>query len=365
MVTGSAEAYATCARFAREHYENFPVASLLLPRRMRPHVAAVYAFARVADDFADEGDRPADVRLALLDAWRDRLLACNSACDSPAGTGLKPCADRSSIGSGADLQPSADRSSIGSGADLQPSANRSSIGSGAGLQASPTVVATASVGASEATVGTGLQACVTADKIFLALGSTIRDCRLPVSLFDDLLSAFRQDVTTARYETWDEVLDYCRRSANPVGRLVLGIAGLHDVALARASDAVCTALQLTNFWQDLERDWHKGRLYLPLEDCRRAGADLGDLDAGRLTPAWRQVLGSAGARTAALFDEGRAVCDSVGGRLGLELRLTWLGGRRILSRLERDDFDVFGRRPALGASDLPALLWQAMTWRAR
>jgi squalene synthase HpnC len=295
MVTGLAEAYATCARLARDHYENFPVASLLLPRGMRPHVAAVYAFARVADDFADEGDRPADARLALLDAWRDRLLACPAACDSPDSTGLQPDA---------------------------------------------------------------------AD-IFLALGSTIRACRLPVSLFDDLLSAFRQDVTTVRYETWDDVLDYCRRSANPVGRLVLGIAGLDDPALARASDAVCTALQLTNFWQDLERDWHRGRLYLPLEDCRRAGADVRDLDAGRMTPAWRHVLRDAGARTAALFDEGRAVCDGVGGRLGFELRLTWLGGRRILSRLERSDFDMFRRRPALGTPDLPALLWQAMTWRAR
>jgi squalene synthase HpnC len=311
MVTGLDEAYATCARLAHEHYENFPVASLLLPRNMRPHVAAVYAFARAADDFADEGDRPAGVRLALLDAWRERLHA-RTAADCSDCTGLKPCAS-----------------------------------------------------AGEASVGTGLQACATADKIFLALGSTIRACRLPVSLFDDLLSAFRQDVTTVRYETWDDVLDYCRRSANPVGRLVLGIAGLHDAALERASDAVCTALQLTNFWQDLERDWQKGRLYLPLEDCRRAGADFSDLDARRLTPAWRQVLGEAAARTAALFEEGRAVCDAVGRRLGFELRLTWLGGRRILSRLERNDFDVFGRRPALGASDLPALLFQAITWRAR
>ncbi len=211
------------------------------------------------------------------------------------------------------------------------------------------------------------QACATAtaDAIFLALGSTIRACRLPVSLFDDLLSAFRQDVTTTRYETWDEVFDYCRRSANPVGRLVLGIAGIEDAALARSSDAVCTALQLTNFWQDLARDWRAGRLYLPLEECRREGAEPADLDAGRLTPAWRNVLRGAGAKTAALFERGRAVCDGVGGLLGFELRLTWIGGRRILSRLEREDYDVFRRRPALGAPDVPALLWQAMTWRAR
>lgn len=294
MVTGLDEAYAACARIARDHYENFPVASRLLPRRMRPHVAAVYAFARIADDFADEGDRAPEERLALLEGWGEKLIACSA--------GLETCR-------------------------------------------------------------AGLQAC--AAEVFLALGGTIRTCRLPVSLFDDLLSAFRQDVATTRYETWDELLDYCRRSANPVGRLVLGIAGIGGEEAARASDAVCTALQLTNFWQDFARDWRKGRLYLPLEECRRAGADTADLDAGRLTPAWRLALAEAGARTAALFDRGRAVCDLAGGRLGFELRLTWLGGRRILSRLERRGFDVFSGRPALGAADVPALLWQAVTWRAR
>jgi hydroxysqualene synthase len=304
MVTDLAEAYSTCARFARGHYENFPVASRLLPRAMRPHVAAVYAFARVADDFADEGRRPEAERLALLDAWQDRLHGCAAA--DGAGGRSPACAS---------LRPDA----------LPPEAPH----------------------------------------IFEALGGTIRSCRLPVSLFDDLLSAFRQDVSTSRYETWNDVLDYCRRSANPVGRLVLGIAGYRDDRLDRGSDAVCTALQLTNFWQDLGRDWRNGRLYLPLEDCRREGADVADLDAWRITPAWRRVLCGAAARTAALFDEGRAVCDGVGGRLRLELRFTWLGGRRILSRIERDQFDVLGRRPVLGASDWAALLWQAMTWRAR
>jgi squalene synthase HpnC len=315
MVTGLDKAYDTCARIARDHYENFPVASWLLPRRMRPHVAAVYAFARAADDFADEGDRTQEDRLELLDDWHRRLMECAD------NTGLKPCADRSTVGSGADTA------------------------------------------ACNVPVATGLQAC--ASEIFLALSGTIRACQLPVSLFDDLLSAFRQDVTTTRYETWDDVLDYCRRSANPVGRLVLGIAGVEDEALATSSDAVCTALQLTNFWQDLARDWRKGRLYLPLEDCRREGADPADLDAGRLTPAGKEVLRGAGAKTAALFEQGRAVCDGVGGRLGFELRLTCLGGRRILSRLESDDYDMFHRRPALGAPDVPALLWQAIRWRAR
>lgn len=319
MVTGLDEAYDTCARIARGHYENFPVASLLLPRRMRPHVAAVYAFARAADDFADEGDRTPEARLGLLDDWRRRLMEC-AADDATASAGLHP-----STSLGVTLSEPLD----------------------------------ASRGESKG------QPCATADRIFLALSSTIRTCRLPVSLLDDLLSAFRQDVTTTRYETWDDLLAYCRRSANPVGRLVLGVAGVEDEALATSSDAVCTALQLTNFWQDLAGDWRRGRLYLPLEDCRRAGADDGDLDAGRLTPAWRGALRGAGARTAALFEQGRAVCGGVGGRLGFELKLTWLGGRRILSRLERADYDVFNRRPALGAPDVPALLFRAIRWRTR
>jgi squalene synthase HpnC len=292
MVRDLANAYAACARIARGHSENFPVASLLLPRRMRPHVAAVYAFARTADDLADEGDRTAGERLAMLDRWHDRLVK-----------------------------------SVACGAGMTPGDATGSL--------------------------------------FLALGSTIRECRLPVPLFEDLLSAFRQDVETTRYETWDDVLEYCRRSANPVGRLVLAIAGVEEAGIAESSDALCTALQLTNFWQDLAIDWRKGRLYLPLDECRRAGARFDDLDAGRISPAWRAVLGGAGERTAALFDRGRAVCGQVGGRLGFELRLTWSGGRRILSRLEQGGFDPFKRRPAIGAADAPGLLWQAMTWRAR
>lgn len=277
-----ASAYAACERIARAHYENFPVASRLLPRRMRPYVAAVYAFARTADDFADEGARPPLERQRLLDDWRDRLRA------AAAGTPHD------------------------------------------------------------------------ADAIFLALADTIRQCRIPVSLFEDLLSAFRQDTTTVRYARWDDVLDYCRRSANPVGRGVLRIAGHDDPALDASSDALCTALQLTNFWQDLAIDWTRGRLYVPAEEYEAAGASLADLDARRLTPAWRRALARAAARTRALFDRGRPVCDGVRGRLRVELRLTWAGGRRILDRLEAGGFDVFTRRPALGARDVPALLREAL-----
>jgi phytoene synthase len=278
------EAYAACARVARGHYENFPVASLLLPPPMRPHVAAIYAFARAADDFADEGDCPAVERLRLLDDWHARLTAC---------------------------------------VDGRPGD----------------------------------------DPVFVALGETIRTCSLPVELFEDLLSAFRQDVTTTRYATWAELLDYCHRSANPVGRLVLRVAGYADDRLDAASDAVCTALQLTNFWQDVERDWRKGRIYVPREALDRARAPERDLAARAMTPAWREVLADAADRTRALFDAGRPVCDGVSGRLRYELRFTWLGGRRILDRLEQAGFDVFAARPTLGAADLAGLAWRAIAWR--
>jgi squalene synthase HpnC len=199
--------------------------------------------------------------------------------------------------------------------------------------------------------------------IFLALGDTIRECRLPVALFEDLLSAFRQDVTTNRYQTWADVLDYCRRSANPVGRLVLRVAGYDSAPLDRASDAVCTALQLTNFWQDLERDWVIGRLYVPADDRAQAGAHEAQLDAKKMTPEWHNVMMLMVRRTRELFADGRSVCDGVTGRLRWELRLTWLGGWRILDKLERVECDVFRHRPTLGLRDLPGLVRDAVVWR--
>jgi hydroxysqualene synthase len=308
------DAYAACARLAREHYENFPVASRLLPPPMRPHVAAIYGFARVADDFADEGDRSVEERHALLDWWLARLRRCASGS-----------------------QGSSSVDAVGRGPSLEE----------AGLKACSTGVVTEADAA----------------RIFLALSNSIRACRLPLSLLEDLLSAFRQDVTVHRYAAWADVLDYCRRSANPVGRLVLRIAGYDEPALDAASDALCTALQLTNFWQDLERDWEKGRLYVPAEDLEACGAREADLDRRVLTPEWQRALVQVGDRTRSLFGLGRAVCDKVRGRLRLELRLTWLGGLRILEHLERVRFDVFHSRPTLSKSDLAALVWQAVTWR--
>lgn len=291
-------AYAACARLASSHYENFPVASHLLPRRMRPHVAAVYAFARLADDIADEGDAPVDRRHARLDEWLERLDRALGSRAQPERTILEP------------------------------------------------------------------QMAALAPAVFAALATTTRECGLPRGLFEDLVSAFRQDITVTRYASWDDLLDYCRRSANPVGRLVLRIGGWRDDCLDEASDAVCTALQLTNFWQDLAIDWSRGRLYVPAESYEPAGASTMSLDRGEWPPAWRHALDDCAARTRALFAKGRPVCDGVSGRLKWELRFTWLGGARVLDRLEQGSFDVFRSRPALGLADAPPLAWGALRWQS-
>jgi squalene synthase HpnC len=274
------DAYAACLEIARGHYENFPVASRLVPASLRPHVAAVYAFARGADDIADEPGRTPDERLALLDEWSAHLRT----------------PPRSAV--------------------------------------------------------------------FEALADTRQRFDLPLDLFDDLLSAFKQDVQKTRYDTWDEVFDYCRRSANPVGRLVLRLAGVRRPDADRWSDDVCTALQLTNFWQDLAVDWERGRLYVPQRVWAGAGADVGDLNRGVVSPAWRRALDECVAVTDGLFQRGRPVCDVFRGRLRYELRATWLGGVRVLQRTRDQEFDVFRHRPTLGAADAIVIAWKALTWPA-
>ena len=281
-------AYAACESLARSHYENFPVASWLVPRAMRPHIAAVYAYARVADDIADEGSAPAADRQTRLDAWQRRLHAAvaNPASDSNDDD----------------------------------------------------------------------------DLIVIALAHSIRTLDLPLSLFDDLLSAFGQDTMTTRYASWDEVFDYCRRSANPVGRLVLRIAGYRHESLDRSSDALCTALQLTNFWQDFGRDWRAGRLYVPRAVYAPLGAIEATLDGGALDEPWTRALAECVTVTRDLFDRGRRVCDGVRGRLRYELRATWLGGRRVLDRVDQRRRDALTHRPTLRAIDAPALIVGMLTW---
>ena len=280
------EAYARCLRQAREHYENFPVASLLVPGRMRPHIAAIYAFARCADDFADEGALLPAERLALLQSWRTRL---SDAVRTPA------------------------------------SARPLMHGEPAHTHA-----------------------------IFAALGHSIRHLDLPVVLFEDLLSAFEQDVHVARYQSWEDLLDYCRRSANPVGRLVLRVAGHANDDLDSLSDAVCTALQLTNFWQDFADDLARDRIYLPRSIQTHHGASEDSLDGGA-AHEWRCAVADVVARTRELFTRGRALPTLLRGRLRLEIRATWLGGMRVLDRIEQSGFDPF-RRPFLGTGDAAWIL---------
>jgi hydroxysqualene synthase len=286
-------AYAACEALARSHYENFPVASLLLPAAMRPHVAAVYAFARVADDIADEGRLPAADRRERLEVWQRQLHAA--------------------LANGQVSMPPRDRH----------------------------------------------------DLVIVAAADTIRSLTLPVALFDDLISAFVQDTTTTRYASWPELFAYCRRSANPVGRLVLRIGGYDDSRLEQSSDALCTALQLTNFWQDFGRDWRAGRLYVPRDVQAMTGASESDLSKGELNAAWMKALSHCVDVTKKEFAGGRLVCDSVRGRLRYELRCTWIGGRRILEKVDRSRRDLLDYRPTLGVGDLPGMLWQTITWRTR
>jgi phytoene synthase len=283
------QAYAVCLDIARRHYENFPVASRLVPPESRRHIAAIYAFARAADDFADEGDRPPEHRLALLADWGRRLS--RAACGRVDDDGSE------------------------------------------------------------------------AAHVFTALAATMKTCGLEQQLLADLLSAFRQDVIVKRYETWEELLDYCRRSANPIGRLVLRVSGYRDDRTDRYSDAVCTALQLTNFWQDLERDWINGRVYVPRVLSAAHHATEHDLERRQWSAAWQGTLRDAGARTRALFADGRPVADLVRGRLRYELRATWLGGTKILDRLDAIGYNVFGARPHLGPLDAVAIAVKTVTWR--
>ncbi len=272
-------AYAHCEAVARAHYENFPVASRIVPGRLRKHVAAVYAFARAADDFADEA-APPEGRLEALRDWEAKL-------------------DRS-------VEGESDH------------------------------------------------------PVFLALSDTVRTFRIPVSLLQDLLSAFRQDCTVRRYSRWEDLLDYSRRSANPVGRIVLRLFGYADAARDARSDALCTALQLTNFWQDVRVDLEKDRIYLPASEMARHGVSERDLREGRLHDGTKRLLAELCGRTRILFEVGRPLPGMVQGRLAVELRWVWMGGRRILDRIAEADYDVFRRRPALGRFEKGALAARAL-----
>jgi squalene synthase HpnC len=272
-------AYRFCQDLANRHYENFPVASRFMPKHLRKHVAALYGFARIADDFADEPEYAGVRRERLLD-WRRQLDE----------VGVKP-----------------------------PS-----------------------------------------HPVFLALGATFKELDLPKQPFDDLLSAFLQDTEKSRYATYDEVLDYCRRSANPIGRIVLMIHGYRDEQRFRYSDAICTGLQLANFWQDVSVDLKKDRIYIPEEDFKAHGYSEADLRMGVYNERFKNLMKFEVCRARALFDQGRALESTLHWPLSFEIRLTWFGGRQILKMIHRLDFDVLRTRPALKKRDWIPLAARAL-----
>jgi hydroxysqualene synthase len=271
-------------RVAVDHYENFPVASLLCPPALRPAVRAIYRYARTADDLADEGDATPAQRLADLAAFRADLMAVFGArAPSPRWAAL-----------------------------------------------------------------------------FEELARRRIEHRLPQRPLADLLSAFEQDVHNPSYATRDVVLDYCARSANPVGRLLLHLYGVDDAVSLRQSDAICSALQLANFWQDLGVDLPRGRCYLALADMQRHGLQAATLLAVSQRPALRALVRELCGWTAALMREGMPLATRLPGRLGWELRLVAQAGLRILEKIEYQGFDTIGKRPVMHASDMPCLAWRAL-----
>ena len=271
-----------------DHYENFPVASWLCPPPLRPAVAAIYWFARTADDLADEGDAPAGTRLADLDAYRADLLA----------------------------------------------------------------------------IAGGKAASARWPQVFGPLANAMRRHALPTELLNDLLDAFAQDVVKTRYADRAELLDYCRRSANPVGRLLLHLYGVHDEDSKRRSDAICSALQLINFWQDVAVDARKGRLYLPLVDCAQHAVDPADVLAHNDSPATRRLIRAECDWARALMQSGAPLVHRVPGRAGWELRLVVQGGLRILDKIAALDFGTLLTRPRLRRTDAAVLVWRALQMRS-
>ena len=257
---------------AVDHYENFPVASILLPKRLRRSVEIIYHFARQADDIADEGDLPSEERLARLAGFRAELnrIENNEAPQSP---------------------------------------------------------------------------------LFEALGAIIHKFGLPVQLFHDLLDAFSQDVVKNRYANYGELLDYCRRSANPVGRLLLHLYGAATPQNLAYSDDICTGLQLINFWQDVPKDYAIARIYLPQDEMARFGVTEAHIAEGRVDIAWQELMQFQIARARDMMKRGAPLGSILKGRIGLEMRLIIAGGNRILNKLENKKYDMYRHRPVLHPHD--------------
>ena len=270
-----------------DHYENFPVASVLCPARLRPAVAAIYHFARTADDIADEGNAHPAARLADLTAYRSDLKAVL-----------------------------------------------------AGQAAGPRW-----------------------RQVFGPLALRLKQFDLPGSLLHALLDAFEQDVQNPPYPDRAALLDYCRRSANPVGRLLLHLYGIGDGLSLRQSDAICSALQLINFWQDLSVDGRRGRCYVPQSDSDRHGISLTQLQSGVDSPGARALVADLCSWSRDLMSQGAPLALRVPGRAGWELRLVVQGGLRVVEKIEGMDHAVLNHRPVLSWPDAPVLFWRALRSR--
>jgi len=271
------------------HYENFPVASFLLPKHLRQAVLNIYRFARSADDIADEGEASDAERLQDLQAYREALHAC--------------------------VIPPGEQT----------------------VAFSPSL-----------------------DAIFMPLGQTIVDHQLPLQPFEDLLSAFEQDIVQKRYINQAALNHYCERSANPVGRLMLHLYGAVTLDTLAQSDAICTALQRLNFLQDVAIDWQKRRIYVPQQELNRFGVTEESIANGQTGTAWKALMQEQVTSCRALLHFGLPLGRRLPGRIGLELRLIVQGGLRILEKLEHVEFDVFRHRPTLGAYDWALMLTRAL-----
>lgn len=270
-----AEARSYCRKLARSHYENFTVASHLLPRRLRQHFYHVYAYCRWSDDLADETGDP-ELSRELLDWWQEEVQRCY------AGEATHP--------------------------------------------------------------------------VFVALSDTIEQFKLPQEPFLDLLKAFRQDQSVTRYDSPQEVLEYCRYSANPVGQLVLGLAGVREQKSRQLADCICTGLQLTNFCQDVANDWDRGRVYLPRETLDRSGYDESQFAGRTANKAFRRVMAEEVDRAEMWLRKGLPLADRVPRWLRVDVELFARGGLELLDRIRKVDYDVWSKRPELSKLDQLKLL---------
>lgn len=281
LMSEASDAFDYCSKIALGHYENFPVGSWLIPKDKRKYVHAIYAFARTADDFADELRYSDDERVQLLTDWEKRLEECVT------------------------------------GAPRHP--------------------------------------------VFISVKEAVEKFNIPEALLKDLITAFKMDTINKRYKAMSDVLNYCHYSANPVGRIVLYLFEYKDPELHRLSDFICTALQLTNFWQDIATDLEKDRIYLPLEDMERFGYTVSDLKSRTLNDTFRNLLSNKIEFTRDLFKKGQPLCSSVGKRLSFELRAVWSGGMKILDKIERNRYDIFNNRPVITTMDKIKIVSRVLT----